>query len=321
MADSPTVVLIVEDEPELTELYVGWLGDDYEIRTAADGTEALDRFDGDVDIVLLDRRMPGMSGDEVLGSLRERGSDCRVAMLTAVEPTLDLLKLDVDEYVTKPIDREELEELIADLERRNTIGEAIDSYLSLLSKKRAIERERSEHELDGDTRYEALGTELRSRRQRVDELLAGFDTDLDEGMADEGPPETAAKEREDRAEKWKAVSAPARYEVRTKEFYVLWLVAALTYGFGDIVSTTVAVFSSPEVSEANPVIATVLENFGLPGFLLAKLLVFLVLLSISVQGARTNDRFSYYWPPLVATVLGIGLTVWNVRLFVGSGGL
>lgn len=314
-----TVVLVVEDESELAALYAEWLGERYELRTAADGTEAIERFDGDVDVVLLDRRMPGMSGDEVLGALRGRGTEFRAAMLTAVEPDLDVLKLDVDEYVTKPIDREELLELVADLERRNAIEGAIDSYLSLLSKKRAIEAERPAQELSEDGRYEALQTELVGRRRRVGELLAEFDATFEEPTEEE-PPE-AKEARTDRIETWNAVSAPARYEVRTTEFYALWLLAAVTYGFGDIVSTTVAVLSTPGVSEANPVIATVLRNFGLPGFLLAKLLVFLLLLSISVQGARTNDRFSYYWPPLVATALGAGLTAWNLWLFVGSGGL
>jgi len=55
MSDVP-VVLAVEDEPPLLEIYASWLEDDYDVRTAGSGEEALEQFDGDVSVVLLGRR-------------------------------------------------------------------------------------------------------------------------------------------------------------------------------------------------------------------------------------------------------------------------
>jgi len=52
--------------------------------------------------------MPGMSGDEVLETLREEGHGCPVVMVTAVEPDEGMVDLSFDEYVVKPADREEL---------------------------------------------------------------------------------------------------------------------------------------------------------------------------------------------------------------------
>ena len=101
-------ILAVDDERGLVEIYETWLGDKYEIRTAFGGREALSAFDESIDLVLLDRRMPGMSGDDVLETLREEGHDCPVVMVTAVEPDEGMVDLSFDEYVVKPADREEL---------------------------------------------------------------------------------------------------------------------------------------------------------------------------------------------------------------------
>ena len=105
--ENPTV-LAVDDERELVEIYKTWFGDKYTVRPAYGGREALSKFDETVDIVLLDRRMPGTSGDEVLKTLRENGHDCPVVMITAVEPDEGMIELPFDEYVVKPVDRKEL---------------------------------------------------------------------------------------------------------------------------------------------------------------------------------------------------------------------
>lgn len=108
MPDENTKVLLVDDEPELVDIYEMWFEERYETRTAHSGQQALAEFDEDIDVVLLDRRMPGMSGDEVLERLREDGHDCLVVMVTAVEPDQGIVELPFDEYVVKPADRSEL---------------------------------------------------------------------------------------------------------------------------------------------------------------------------------------------------------------------
>jgi DNA-binding NtrC family response regulator len=104
-SDDPTV-LAVDDDEKLLETYRMWLDADYDLRLAAGGEEALEKLDDDVQVVLLDRLMPGLSGDEVLERIRESGVDCRVAMVTAVEPDFDVAEMPFDAYVPKALDRE-----------------------------------------------------------------------------------------------------------------------------------------------------------------------------------------------------------------------
>lgn len=130
MSDGNATVLLVDDEAELVDIYEVWLGDRYTTRTANSGTEALDAFDETIDAVLLDRRMPGMSGDEVLEQLRSDGHDCPIVMITAVEPDESMIELPFDEYVVKPADREQLLETIESVLERaedRTSSELLDA--------------------------------------------------------------------------------------------------------------------------------------------------------------------------------------------------
>lgn len=110
MDDQPTV-LFVDDEPSIADGHAELLADEYRTLTAYDGATALDRVE-EADVVCLDRRMPGTSGAEVLEALRDRGHDCPVVMLTAVEPDADVVEMGFDEYLCKPIDRQALRETI-----------------------------------------------------------------------------------------------------------------------------------------------------------------------------------------------------------------
>jgi len=112
MSFENATILAVDDERDLVDIYRTWFGGRYTIREAYGGREAISAFDEDVDLVLLDRRMPGLSGDEVLERLREADHDCPVVMVTAVEPDEGMIELPFDEYVVKPIDKAELRESI-----------------------------------------------------------------------------------------------------------------------------------------------------------------------------------------------------------------
>ncbi|WP_254524694.1 response regulator transcription factor [Natrinema caseinilyticum] len=99
MSAQPTV-LVVDDERELADLYAMWVGEDYEVVTAYDGRSAIERVNDSIDAVLLDRHMPDITGDRVLEEIRAAGYDCWVIMVTAVDPGLDIVELDIDDYVT-----------------------------------------------------------------------------------------------------------------------------------------------------------------------------------------------------------------------------
>lgn len=112
MSVENTNVLLVDDEPELVDIYEMWFEEQYMTRTAHSGQQALEMFGEDIDVVLLDRRMPGMPGDEVLERLRKDGHDCPVVMVTAVEPDQGIVELPFDEYVVKPADKADLLEAV-----------------------------------------------------------------------------------------------------------------------------------------------------------------------------------------------------------------
>jgi CheY-like chemotaxis protein len=112
-------ILVVEDERELAELYASWLGE-YEVAVAHSGRGALEQADAAgaaVDVVVLDRELPGMSGEEVLAALRERGHDPGVAVASASAPDADAAGGWYDTYLRKPISREQLTGAVEELLR------------------------------------------------------------------------------------------------------------------------------------------------------------------------------------------------------------
>ncbi|WP_267162650.1 response regulator [Halovenus salina] len=165
-------VLVVDDETELANLYTRFLKPEYDVVTATSGEEALERVDEAVDVVLLDRRMPNMSGDEVLARLAERGIDVHIAMLTAVEPERDIVDLPFDEYKTKPVTRDELLALVQVLLDRATYDKHSQEFFSLAVKKATLEAV-NEH---GTDEYEEVV-------ERLDELREGIDMTLEEVSA------------------------------------------------------------------------------------------------------------------------------------------
>ncbi|MFB6268104.1 MAG: response regulator [Halodesulfurarchaeum sp.] len=169
-------VLIVDDEPGIRDLAAAWLGGTYEVRTAADGTDALEVVDGDVDLAFLDRRMPGKTGDEVLETLRDRGYTFPVAMLTAVSPTLDILEMSFDDYVVKPVSREELLDVAERLERRATYDERSREFFRLATKRAKLEAEESVDHRESEE-YHALVSEMEELQAELNEVLDELSSD------------------------------------------------------------------------------------------------------------------------------------------------
>lgn len=174
--DRPTV-LVVEDERPLLEVYGRWLEDSYEVLTAPSGSAALEQLDDRVAVALLDRRMPGMSGDEVLAEVRERVPDCKVAMVTAVEPDFDVIEMGFDAYLTKPVRRPELLNAVDRLLARTAFAELEREFYSLASRRAALESAKPEDELRDSEEYAELLDRIDRVRERIDETVADIDDD------------------------------------------------------------------------------------------------------------------------------------------------
>jgi len=168
-------VLVVDDETEVADVYALRLRDEYDTETAYGGEAALDAVDEDVDVVLLDRRMPDRSGDEVLAEIRERGLDVRVIMITAVDPDFDIVDMPFDDYLCKPVEKDDL---VAAIEQQLTAGrydERLTAYLEVTSKIALLEAEKTPQELDDSEEVTALHEEAERLRDEMDDALGEFD--------------------------------------------------------------------------------------------------------------------------------------------------
>ena len=166
-------VLLVDDEEEVADVYALRLQTAYDTRVAYGGEDALETIDVDVDVVLLDRRMPDLSGDEVLAKIREKGYDCRVIMLTAVDPGLDILEMGFDDYLCKPVEKEDLVSAIDQQLKIQEHDEQLSEYFEVTSKLALLESELPPQELEDNDQLARL-------RDRADELEAEMSDLLDE---------------------------------------------------------------------------------------------------------------------------------------------
>jgi len=127
---SGSKILIVDDELIMRESLAGWLErDGHTVDKAASGEEALEKCEKTrYDILLLDIKMEGMSGLEVLKKVKENDPDVSVVMITAygsIPSAIEAMKSGAYEYLLKPFDPDELMMLIEKIiehqaERRET---------------------------------------------------------------------------------------------------------------------------------------------------------------------------------------------------------
>ncbi|RRJ62815.1 DNA-binding response regulator [Paenibacillus oralis] len=119
-------ILIVEDDQMVRLLTKAKLSPLYKIKEAADGQEALEVLDREhMDLLVVDIQMPNMNGYELVRTLRDAGDMTPVIMLTAMNTfshKKDGFASGVDDYMTKPIDYEELNWRIEALLRRAQIA-------------------------------------------------------------------------------------------------------------------------------------------------------------------------------------------------------
>jgi DNA-binding NtrC family response regulator len=115
---SPKRVLVVDDEPALIDVIVEHLIDSpYIVETATNGADALAAVARDrPDVVLLDIKMPGLDGMDVLKEIRRRDPSIAVIMVSGlpdVATTAEALRHGAFGYVPKPFDLRYLKHLVA----------------------------------------------------------------------------------------------------------------------------------------------------------------------------------------------------------------
>ncbi|MFC1517826.1 sigma-54-dependent transcriptional regulator [Candidatus Margulisiibacteriota bacterium] len=131
-------ILVVDDEKSVRESLKMILEDNYKVLLASSGKEAIEKLLSEhIDLMLLDIRMPGISGLEVLKQVEKVAKDIEVIIITAhkaVDVAVDALKMGAYHYVTKPFDPQALLSLIQNLiEKKSLLKENI-SLRSKISK-------------------------------------------------------------------------------------------------------------------------------------------------------------------------------------------
>src|ERR1700760_3509932 len=177
-------VLVVEDDADIADVLRRSLRNEgYEVRTSADGVEALDVAVGFVpDLVVLDLGLPGLDGIEVCRRLRMEG-DVPILMLTARAETEDRvtgLDSGADDYLVKPFERKELLGRIrAPLRRRRGAASLEVGDLQLNPDTREVHRGEREIELT-NREFELLEFLMRNERlvvsrERLLDEVWGYD--------------------------------------------------------------------------------------------------------------------------------------------------
>lgn len=169
--------MVVDDDERWTEVLSLLVSDRHTVRTAVGGREALEAVGDDVDVVLLDRRMPDCSGDDVLERIRERGLSCRVIMVTAVDSGPDVAELDCDGYLVKPVTAAELNETIDDVLDRADDDRLSRRYYALHAKVEALREREGRAAVESSDDHAALLDELAALE---DEMTALRDRVLEE---------------------------------------------------------------------------------------------------------------------------------------------
>lgn len=117
MINNKSSILIVDDEQIVRDSLKHWFEEEgYFVETAEDGESALKNFEKDkYDLLLVDMKMPGMSGLDLLTKVKEYDEDAIVILITAfasVPTAIKALKDGAYDYITKPIDPDELSHIV-----------------------------------------------------------------------------------------------------------------------------------------------------------------------------------------------------------------
>ncbi|MFB6153360.1 MAG: winged helix-turn-helix transcriptional regulator [Halodesulfurarchaeum sp.] len=166
----PPTVLVADDDRRLAEMLADWLNREYDVRVAYDGDDAIGSLDDDVDLVVLDRRMPSLSGDELVDWIRKNHLDCRIVMLTSKDPDTDIVDLGIDEYLTKPTERSEVLDTVETVLDRQEYDALVREYLALRSKQALLRAELPYEDREENEEYERLVTRIEELEPEIDDV-------------------------------------------------------------------------------------------------------------------------------------------------------
>ncbi len=189
-------IMIVEDDTNQRKLMQSVLEQyGYTVTHASDGIDALDQLDKKhVDLIILDIMMPRMDGFEFTSTLRQSGCNIPILMVSAKQSPIDKRKgfiIGTDDYMTKPVDEEEMVLRVGALlrrskianERKLTIGSTTLFYDSLSAVSSNDSQELPQKEFLLLFKLLSYPNKIFTRRQLMDEIW-DMESESDERTVD-----------------------------------------------------------------------------------------------------------------------------------------
>jgi DNA-binding NtrC family response regulator len=145
-------VLVADDEINIRRVLEAMLRrEGYDVLTAANGNEAIDRMSREVHTVITDLKMPGLDGMSLLRKLSSEYPDVPVVMITAhgsVENAVEAVKLGAFDYLEKPFEQEQIRQIVAKAINTNALArkdarpepEGLDGRFRLVGRSEAIKQ-------------------------------------------------------------------------------------------------------------------------------------------------------------------------------------
>jgi DNA-binding response OmpR family regulator len=159
---SPSVVIVADSDPAVTDEIATVLRERYTVRSAYDSADAFASLDADVGVALFDPDIPGLSVQAVRKRTRTETVDCQVAALT--DEPIDIDATWFDDCLVKPVASDHLVSTVDRLSRRAEYRTTLETYYQTAS----------EHANTTDS----------DRRSELDDRLARLDQHLDDIFRD-----------------------------------------------------------------------------------------------------------------------------------------
>lgn len=189
MTDSTTsnpTVLLVDDDTALLEVFTAYLEPEYTVRSTTNGHEAVEilKQHPTITAVLLDRAMPQLNGKEVLNKIREQNISCRVAMVTGIDPEMDIIDMEFDAYLTKPVDKSILKQTVAELQDRSEHCEQVHTYSQAITQLETLQSEFTIGELETRPEYRELKQTISELESELDERDLSTHNEFEQALSD-----------------------------------------------------------------------------------------------------------------------------------------
>jgi DNA-binding response OmpR family regulator len=169
-------VMVVDDEERMAKCYKLFIQDTYDAFIAIGGQAAVDKLTREVDVVLLDRRMPEMHGHEVLEHISQGDYNCRVIIISALDPDMDIIEYDFSKYLTKPVVKEELLNAIEQVRMLDRYENLLTEYYQTVEKFSIMKSEFDTFTLEESEEFQAIKQNISQTQEEIDDVLSVFNS-------------------------------------------------------------------------------------------------------------------------------------------------